>query len=253
MLTSPRFHHTLAALAALAATAVLGGCGSESSTAPPMTPAPTTATFEVTLLNLTAGQPLSPMVAIAHSDAFSVFKVGEAASVALEHLAEGGESAPLAALANDSKSVFAAAVASGGLAPVPDSKTTVTLTVPLDRLPELRLSMASMLGNTNDGFAGLAAQSIGTLAIGASSSVRLIAYDAGTELNTEGVDTVPGPATAGTNGKREAFNATRDDIINTVHVHPGIVSKDDGLPTSALTQQQRWSNPVALLTIKRTR
>lgn len=252
MLTSPRLHHTLAALAA---SAVLGGCG--SATAPPdaapMMSAPTTATFEVTLLNLTAGQPLSPMVAIAHSDTFSLFTVGEPASVALEHLAEGGESAPLAALANDSKSVFTAAVASGGLAPVADSKTTVTLTVPLDNLPVLRLSMAAMLGNTNDGFAGLAGQSIGTLAIGASSSVRLNAYDAGTELNTESADTVPGPATAGTNGKREAFNAMRDDVINAVHVHPGIVSKDDGLPTSALTQQQRWNNSVALLTIKRTR
>ena len=45
---------------------------------------------------------------------------------------------------------------------------------------------------------------------------------------------------------------TRDDVVNTVHLHPGVVSKDDGLPGSALTQAQRWDNPVALLTIKRT-
>jgi hypothetical protein len=249
-----------APLAALAATLLLAACSGGSSMpepdikpSPPVVVAPTTAIYEVTLVNLTAGQPLSPMVAVAHNDGFSVFNVGEAASVALEHLAEAGESAPLAALANDSKSVYAAAVASGGpLAPGAGNKATVTLTVPVASLPTLRLSMASMLGNTNDGFAGLAGQSLATLDVGASTTVRLPGYDAGTERNTESADTVPGPATASAGGKREGFNATRDDVINTVHLHPGVVSKDDGLPTSALTQAQRWDNPVALLTVKRT-
>jgi hypothetical protein len=248
-----------APLAALAAALLLAACSGGSSTPepdikpPPVVTAPTTAVYEVTLVNLTAGQPLSPMVAVVHNDGFSVFNVGEAASVALEHLAEAGESAPLAALANDSKSVYAAAVATGGpLVPGPGNKAAVTLTVPVASLPTLRLSMASMLGNTNDGFAGLAGQSLAALEIGASTTVRLLGYDAGTERNTESADTVPGPATAGTSGKREGFNATRDDVVNTVHLHPGVVSKDDGLPTSALTQAQRWDNPVALLTIKRT-
>ena len=246
-----------APLAALAAALLLAGCSGGSSTPepdikPPVV-APTTAIYEITLVNLTAGQPLSPMVAVAHNDGFSVFNVGEAASVALEHLAEAGESAPLAALANDSKSVYAAAVATGGpLVPGPGNKATVTLTVPVSSLPTLRLSMASMLGNTNDGFAGLAGQSLTALDVGASTTVRLLGYDAGTERNSESADTVPGPAAAGTAGKHEGFNATRDDVVNTVHLHPGVVSKDDGLPTSALTQAQRWDNPVALLTIKRT-
>jgi hypothetical protein len=248
-----------APLAALAATLLLAACSGGSSMPepdikpPPVVVAPTTAIYEVTLVNLTAGQPLSPMVAVAHNDGFSVFNVGEAASVALEHLAEAGESAPLAALANDSKSVYAAAVATGGpLVPGPGNKATVTLTVPVSSLPTLRLSMASMLGNTNDGFAGLAGQPLAALDVGTSTTVRLLGYDAGTERNTESADTVPGPATASAGGKREGFNATRDDVINTVHLHPGVVSKDDGLPTSALTQAQRWDNPVALLTIKRT-
>jgi hypothetical protein len=245
--------HLIAVTSAL----LLAACGSSSDTPHvsndnAVTPVPTTAVFEVTLVNLTAGQPLSPMVAVAHNDGFAVFTLGEAASVALEHLAEAGESAPLAALANDSKSVFAAAVAPGGpLLPGPDNKATVTLTVPLSSLSGVRLSMASMLGNTNDGFAGLGAQSLATLVVGASSTTRLIGYDAGTERNTESADTVPGPATANSGGKREGFNATRDDVINTVHVHAGVVSKDDGLPGSALTQAQRWDNPVALLTVKR--
>lgn len=243
-------------LTALGGALLLAGCsGSDAPVAstPPPPPAPTTATYEVTLVNLTAGQPLSPMVVVAHGDAYSLFKVGEAASVALEHLAEAGDGTQLLAQANDSKSVFAAAAASTGpLVPGAGNKSMVTLTVPLTALPALQVSMASMLGNTNDGFAGINAQSIATLAVGATVDTRLIAYDAGTERNGETADGVPGPATANSGGKREGFNATRDDVVNTVHVHPGIVSVDGGLPDSALTQQQRWDNPVAILSIKRT-
>jgi len=247
------------ALSAIAAAVLLAACSGGSDAVAPVTPpapppAPATAMFEVTLVNLTAGQPLSPMVAVAHGDGFSLWQVGEAASVALEHLAESGESAPLAALAGASKSVYATAVASGGaLLPGPANQASVTLTVPVGELPNLRLSMASMLGNTNDGFAGVSAQSLATLAVGASVGTRLLGYDAGTERNSESADTVPGPATDNTGGKREGFNPGRDDLVNTVHLHPGVVSKDDGLPSSALTQAQRWDNPVALLTVKRTR
>jgi hypothetical protein len=254
MMHSSRLRTPLTALAAalLLAACSGGGSTSEPDIKPPPA-APTTASYEVTLVNLTAGQPLSPMVAVAHSEGFAIFNVGEAASVPLEHLAEAGESAPLAALANDSKSVYATAVAAGGpLVPGAGNQATVTLTVPVANLATLRLSMASMLGNTNDGFAGLAGQPLAALAVGASTTVRLLGYDAGTERNSESADTVPGPATANVSGKHEGFNATRDDVVNTVHLHPGVVSKDDGLPGSALTQAQRWDNPVALLTIKRT-
>lgn len=249
---------SLPVLAALAATALLSACNSGSDTPQPVSmpavpQAPAGAVYEITLVNLTAGQPLSPMVAVAHQDAFALFNVGEAASVALEQLAEGGASGPLAMLANDSRSVYATAVAAGGpLLPGSGNKATVTLTAPLDSLPGLRLSIAAMLGNTNDGFAGLAGQPLGSLTVGSSVSYRLLSYDAGTERNTESADTVPGPATQGSGGKREGFNPLRDDVIGTVQLHPGVVSKDDGLVTSALTQAQRWDNPVAVLTVKRT-
>lgn len=247
---------TVLAAALLLAACSGGGSSSPDQTATPTQPvvaAPTTAVYEVTLVNLTAGQPLSPMVVVAHNDGFAIFNVGEAASVALEHLAEAGESAPLAALANDSKSVYAAAVAPGDpLVPGAGNKAVVTLTVPVTSLPTLRLSMASMLSNTNDGFAGLSGESLAKLEVGATLTTRLLGYDAGTEANTESADTLPGPAAAGVSGKHEGFNATRDDVVNFVHLHPGVVSKDDGLPKSALTQAQRWDNPVALLSIKRT-
>lgn len=253
MANSKFFAPMLTAIAMAAALAACSGGGDHAIDNTPPAAVPATAMFEVTLVNLTAGQPLSPMVAVAHDAGFSMFNAGEPASVALEHIAEAGESAPMAALATASKSVYAVGVASGGpLAPGPGNKAVVTLMVPMTALPTLRLSVASMLGNTNDGFAGLNAQPLAALAVGASAAMRLVGYDAGTELNTESADTVPGPATANSGGQREGFNASRSDIIDTVHIHPGIVSKDDGLPTSALTAAQRWDNPVALVTVKRT-
>jgi hypothetical protein len=238
----------LIAAAAVSLITLALACTGKSHSAP----VEETATFEVTLVNLTAGQPLSPMVVIAHNDGFTAFAVGQPASIALEHLAEGGESAPLLALANDSKSVYATAVGVGGpLVPGPSNKSTVTLTVPVSSLPMLRLSLACMLGNTNDGFTGISGQALSTLAIGATFTSNLLSYDAGTEAHTESGDTVPGPATASSGGKREAFNPVRNDEVDAVRLHPGIVGKDDGLPSSALTQANRWDNPVASLMVKR--
>ncbi|QPI48852.1 spondin domain-containing protein [Massilia antarctica] len=225
------------------------GSGHADPDPAPAQPGPTTAVFEVTLVNLTAGQPFSPLLVIAHTDAFSLFKEGEAASVALENIAEAGNTAPLAALIGDAKSVIASAT---GPAAGPGKATTVSLAVPLAAIVTTRLSFAVMLGNTNDGFTGLSGESLASIPVAGSRSVDLIGYDAGTEGNTESADTVPGPATAGSGARREAFSALRDDTVGTVHVHPGIASKDDGLPTSALTVAQRWDNPLARLTIRRT-
>ncbi|MFN7573075.1 MAG: spondin domain-containing protein [Betaproteobacteria bacterium] len=241
--------------AAVVSVAGLSACGSDDATvvvAPSPPPAATTATFEIRLVNLTAGQSLSPLVAIAHNDGYRLFAIGEAATVGLERVAEGGATAGLIAEASDSRSVFGTAVASGGLPPGAGNSATVTLVVPLDGLASFRLSLASMLGNTNDGLALLNAQSIGTLAVGQSVQADLLSYDAGTELNSESADTVPGSATAGSGGRREGFSPVRDDVVGTVHLHPGVVSRDDDLATSALTHVQRWDNPVALVSIRRT-
>ena len=72
-------------------------------------------------------------------------------------------------------------------------------------------------------------------------TMNLLSYDAGTELNRETA------ATLGSAG----FNAARDDVTSTLTVHGGVVSKDDGLTNSALTQLEKWDNPVARVSIKR--
>jgi hypothetical protein len=102
-----------------------------------------------------------------------------------------------------------------------------------------------MLGNTNDAFTGLNKVDLSELAINDSVTYKTVAYDSGTEANTETAETIPGPAGGG-----EAFNSVRDDI-NMVTMHPGIVSSDDGLSTSTLSYQHKFDNPVMSVTITR--
>ena len=58
---------------------------------------------------------------------------------------------------------------------------------------------------------------------------------------------IPGPAGGG-----EGFNANRDDEADRVSMHSGVVSQDDRLASSALTEQHRFDNPVARVRIERT-
>ena len=104
-----------------------------------------------------------------------------------------------------------------------------------------------MLVNTNDAITGVNDVLVGDMAVGDSVTLRAIAYDAGTEANTETAATIPGPAGGG-----EGFNAARDDIADRVAMHPGIVGAEDGFATSNLTGQHKFDNPVALITIGRT-
>ena len=84
------------------------------------------------------------------------------------------------------------------------------------------------------------------MAVGDAVTLRAIAYDSGTEANTETAATIPGPAGGG-----EGFNAARDDIADQVAMHSGVVGQDDGFATSDLTGQHRFDNPVAQVTIER--
>jgi hypothetical protein len=106
---------------------------------------------------------------------------------------------------------------------------------------------ATMLVNTNDAFSGLTGIDISTMAVDDKKSWRLNVYDAGTELNSEAMGTIPGPADGGT-----GFDASRDDV-DFVGYHSGVVSQDDGLSSSVLTQAHRFDNPAIKLTITRTK
>lgn len=204
------------------------------------------ATFDVTVLNLTNAQPLSPIAVISHGDDYSFFSVGAPASAGLEEMAEGGDNTALLAEANADPAIVAA---TSGAAPIaPGASETVTVTVLDSQRPGLQLSVATMLVNTNDAFTGLNSRALETLAVGDSVTINSIAYDAGTEADSEQAIHIPGPAGGG-----EGFNTARDDEGDRVSMHSGVVSQNDGLATSDLSEQHRFDNPVARIRIERTR
>ncbi len=201
----------------------------------------------ITITNLTAGQPLSPTALVLHKSGINLFQVGMPASVELETIAEGGNPTALLEDANSNQATWVSGRATSVI--LPGAKATVMLeaTVTTVDMSLLSLTALSMLGNTNDGFTGLNAVNISHLAVGSSMTIDTISYDAGTEQNTESAATVPGPAAMG-----EGFNAMRDDNPSIISMHSGVISKDDDMPTSALSHLQRWDNPVARITITRS-
>ncbi|MGL1959038.1 MAG: spondin domain-containing protein [Colwellia sp.] len=228
------------ALALTFLTLILSACSDDNDdevVIVPPPPSPAEYSYTVTLTNLSYAQPLSPLAVLLHGDS-NMWMIGEPASLSLEKLAEGGDNTDLLA-----DSVVLASSSGDGVV-LPSASSTVTVTT-TDRSATY-FTAATMLVNTNDAFSGLSNIDISTLAINDKKSWDLPVYDAGTELNTESMGTIPGPADSGI-----GFDATRDDV-NFITYHSGIVSQDDGLSTSVLTQAHRFDNPAIKLTITRT-
>lgn len=198
---------------------------------------PVTSTYEVTVQNLTYGQPLSPIAAVLHDEG-QLWMIGESASEALEKLAEAGDASDVLALP-----VVLASAQSEGIV-MPGMSTTFSISI--DDNAMSNISLASMLVNTNDAFTGLNKISLAELEVGTSWTSFVGVYDAGTESNSEASGSIPGPADGGT-----GFDMERDDT-DFVSMHPGVVTQDDGLMTSVLTQAHKFDQPVAYITITRT-
>ncbi len=207
------------------------GCGSDNGNR---------ASYEVTVANLTHNQPFTAPVAVLHGAGFQPWAEGEPARTPLERLAEGGVTDAFVQDARGRSAVSAAAAAAGGVGPGEER----TLTLKANPRAALRLSVVTMLARTNDAFTGRAGQSIGDLGPGESMMVPVGAWDAGTEADTETAATVPGLG-------GEGFSATRDDDLDRVTVHPGVVTADDGLATSDLTEADRFIAPVARIRVTR--
>tara|TARA_R110001583_G_scaffold12280_9_gene54667 strand:+ start:6224 stop:6970 length:747 start_codon:yes stop_codon:yes gene_type:complete len=219
---------------------VLSACGSDNDniveTPPP--PAPAEYSYSVTVTNLTYAQPLSPLAVVLHNDS-KMWMVGEASSQALEKLAESGDNSEFISATNVLASNSGEGVVLPGLANTIEVTTT-------DRKATF-FTAATMLVNTNDAFTGLTGVDISTMAIDDVKSWSLNVYDSGTEANSEAMGTIPGPADGGT-----GFDEVRNDV-DFVALHSGVVSQDDGLSSSVLTQSHRFDNPAIKLTITRTK
>lgn len=230
--------------AAIALSLLVSACGSDNKAVtpepvePPVVPAPTPVNYEYTVkvVNLTTAQPMSPVAVVLHNEG-KLWEIGMPASTALENLAESGDNSAV---------LSETMVLSGksGVSPLPPGMSeTITVNI-ADTMPN-SISIATMLVNTNDAFTGVTAKDISNLAVNESISLLTSSYDSGTEKNSELMATIPGPAAGG-----EGYNEVRDDV-DYVAMHPGVVSKDDGLTQSVLTQDHRFDNPTLSITITR--
>ncbi|MEM7564394.1 MAG: spondin domain-containing protein, partial [Pseudomonadota bacterium] len=232
-------------IGAIALTAMaLGACGSSDSDDDEIVLQD--AEFEVRVINLTQAQPISPVAIMLHNSGFNSFIDGETASPALELLAEGGDNSDILGEVQAASQHVDSASTAGAVMPF-TSSATVSLTVPASELNDLRLSTIGMLILTNDAFTGTNASNISGMSVGDSISINGPTWDSGTESNTETAASIPGLA-------GEGFNVARDDIIDRVRFHQGVVtsaSSDFGLASSSLNETHRFLNPSSRIVVTR--
>ena len=236
----------IAALATITALAVLAPV-SASADAP-------VATYEVTITNLTEGQPFTPPLVAVHRKPVDVFTVGQSASTELQEIAENGNLGPALAALDPATNNHVSSLAplGGPLVPggLPSSgmfDDEVTLTVTGDTGAKY-LTWASMLICTNDGFTGIDGIRL-PKEVGDSVTVTTDAYDAGTEVNTEDfADIVPPCQGLVGNSSDDPGTGTSNPLLaegGVIHHHGGIAGGDD------LTSLHAWTDPVAVVSIVR--
>ncbi len=211
-----------------------------------------TRNYEVTITNLTAGQPFTPPVLLTHSNQTGIFTLGGAASPEIQAIAENGDNGPLLTLLAVDLQVHDVIAGSAPIVPAHDpggtgfaSSATFTIAA---RGKSKFLSFASMLICTNDGFTGL--DTIKLPKRKHTVTVFSVAYEARTETNTEDfVDIVPpcqgliGVSSAD-EGTGMSNPALAEDGV--VIPHAGIVGGVDLVPAV-----HGWHDPVAKIMIKR--
>lgn len=207
--------------------------------------------YEVTITNLTPGQPLTPPLLVTHSKDAGFFTPGEMASVELQQLAENGNAEPLVEMLQGKKEIGDIVQGTVPLVPANDPGETglnysETFTVSAEGNMRY-LSYASMLVCTNDGFAGV--DSI-KLPFYKQKTVYATAYDARTEMNTEDfADIVPPCQGAiGISSDAEGTDTSNPAISETgvVIPHPGIMGGKD-----LQRNVHAWGNPVVKIDIVR--
>lgn len=187
-------------------------------------------TLEVTLTNVTRGTVLTPPIVASTLGPVSIFAVGEPASTALEQMAEGGATAPLA----EAFSTIAGSQVYEHDGPVtPLSTITFEMTVPV----RAYITVGSMLLPTNDAFA--ARNSIPVYQL-LRSNVSVFAYDAGTETNDEICANIPGPLACG-----GGVGYVPGGGEGLVYGHTGIHGEAE-----ILASAYDWRGPVATISAK---
>ncbi len=239
---------TLAVVVVLATTAAI---------AAPAIGSDGTRTYEVTITNLTDGQPLSPPVAVTHSKKAPLFDVGGFASAAIEAIAEDGNQAVAVDGLTASQDVFDLVfdVVDVGEPLTPSGTEAAgfddTVTFEITARHGDRFSLASMLICTNDGFTGTDRVK---LPRHGTKTYQLAAYDAGTEDNTEMSEDIVDPCSGlGPVALAGDPNGNEVDAVDTSPMRR--ISHHAGVNGSVgdLLDAHDWDDePIAMLTITRT-
>jgi len=213
--------------------------------------------YRVTIKNLTRGQAFSPPVVALHDGKNQLFEVGQPASVGIREIAENGNNAPLLAfLAADPFDRIGAF--GGGSAPlVPEGKfggvqnppagpefpNMATFTLEADD-DASRLSFATMLICTNDGFTGVNGLKLPKKE-GRSVTASTAGYDTHTEQNTQDFAHLVPPCQLLIGG---AVNVPGQEVSNPALAEGGVIAHHAGIQSGVgdlSPSVHGWTNPVA--------
>lgn len=214
----------------IAAAAISGGLAVVPNVADAGQSGGSDATYRVTIENIATGfQPLSPAGVAVHNGRVDVWSTGSPASAAVAAIAEDADAPVFASTYSQVTGVSDSFV--GGGAPAGPGGT---IEFEFDARRGDRLSLVSMLVNTNDAFTGLD----GVKLRNGTRVYEVGAYDAGTEVNNESATHIPGPV-GGNAFVREAEGGI-------VAPHPGVQGGIDLDPAV-----HGWEGPVARITVER--
>lgn len=254
-----RKHSSLAALATL----VLAGCeggitpidGDVRNSTNPVVALQQERLFDVTIVNLTTGQPFSPGVVVTHTAQADVYEVGQEASGGVKMIAEAGDPNPAGKELQGRAGIDHVMAFLRGISPMnvplprfypPNAPNALTVRVTASPGAD-RLSVVTMLTCTNDGFTGVDAVTLPTDFNAVAFTNQ--AYDARAEVNNERSEFIvdpcfaaPGPIRRPPDGNQ---NAPESGAIVT---HPGIQGSADLRP-----EAHAWESPVVRVIIKRVR
>jgi Spondin_N len=193
--------------------------------------------WRVTIENLTpsgpgapGSQPLSPPLFVVHSKRADVWSVGGIASHPVAAIAEDANNVPAESALAQLRGVREVFTGAGG--PIPSGTSSTYMVETAGNFT--RLSVVTMLVNTNDAFTGLDSYRLR----GPGAVLWRMAYDAGSERNNELAAFIPGPCCG--------HPFVRDPEGALIRMHPGIEGVGDLDPAV-----YGWEEPVAKITIER--
>jgi hypothetical protein len=185
--------------------------------------------WQVTITNLTGGQPLSPPLLVIHSRRADVWSLRTVANHGVAAIAEDANNAVLESALPGLSGIRSVETGAGGPIPPGASRTYMVQT----RGNFDRLTVLTMLVNTNDAFTGLDSAHLRR-----SFTRSTMGYDSGSERNNERAAYIPGPCCG------NPF--VRDPEGALIRMHEGITGRGDLSPAV-----YDWNGPVARIQVSR--